>query len=191
MTTRLLSSSLSQHADDTRTAFYTTPLMRSDAPHVQRWLHDHLRAHLRRWAKAYKLGWSEQTIAQHIQRHRMIEEAWRDVLRAGSQEHRHLAVARSTLAPLGLVQMSTRKDRYLKLDVGVLQWLYVAPQARGGGVADALMRESQRWLTSRGLERSEVHVTASNTPAVKVYARHGYAPTDWRMLGAWDDEDDA
>lgn len=177
--------------DQAQSAFYTTPLMGSDAPQVQRWIDDHLRAHVRRWAQAYRLGWSEQTIAEHIQRHRMIEEAWRDLLRAGTQEHRHVAVARQTLAPLGLVQLSTRRDRYLKLDVGVLQWLYVAPEARGAGVADALMRASRRWLASRGLERSEVHVTASNAPAVKVYARHGYAPTDWRMLGAWGDADDA
>lgn len=60
--------------------------------------------------------------------------------------------------------------------------LYVEPAARGGGAADRLLDAGVRWARQRGYDRIQLYVTATNLPAKRFYARHGFRPTQeiWR-----------
>ncbi len=54
--------------------------------------------------------------------------------------------------------------------------LYVRPEARGSGVATALMQEAERIAAARGMRRLMVGVLAGNGPAEALYAGLGFAP---------------
>ncbi len=53
--------------------------------------------------------------------------------------------------------------------------LCVCPEARRRGVAAALMRELERRLIPRGVEKITLEVRASNEPAIALYKKLGYA----------------
>jgi GNAT superfamily N-acetyltransferase len=57
-----------------------------------------------------------------------------------------------------------------------LQWLLVAPAARGHGVGDALLAAFAAWCSAVGARRVLVNVAPENTPARRLYARHGAEP---------------
>ena len=59
-------------------------------------------------------------------------------------------------------------------DADVLN-LCVRPEARRQGVAAALMRELERRLIPRGVEKITLEVRASNEPAIALYKKLGYA----------------
>ena len=73
-----------------------------------------------------------------------------------------------------------------------LQWLLVAPGARGQGVGDALLATFAAWCAAAGARRVLVNVAPENTPARQLYARHGATPLTghedfwmvWPHLGA-------
>ena len=50
----------------------------------------------------------------------------------------------------------------------------VLPEARRRGIAEALLRELERLLPARGVERITLEVRASNEPAIRLYAKHGF-----------------
>jgi ribosomal protein S18 acetylase RimI-like enzyme len=52
--------------------------------------------------------------------------------------------------------------------------LWVAPEARGRGVAQALIRELAQWTLSRGAERILLFVQEANAPARALYRRLGF-----------------
>lgn len=56
--------------------------------------------------------------------------------------------------------------------------MWVAPHARGTGVADGLIRAAAEWAADRGLEAVRLEVAAGNDRAERVYARHGFIRTD-------------
>ncbi|MBQ1410275.1 MAG: ribosomal protein S18-alanine N-acetyltransferase [Oscillospiraceae bacterium] len=51
----------------------------------------------------------------------------------------------------------------------------VAPEARRQGVAEALMRELELQLPAKGVEKITLEVRSSNTPAIRLYEKLGYA----------------
>lgn len=51
--------------------------------------------------------------------------------------------------------------------------LWVAPDARGWGVGDALVRAVIDWARSRGAGSLVLRVTDGNDPAERLYRRHG------------------
>jgi GNAT superfamily N-acetyltransferase len=57
--------------------------------------------------------------------------------------------------------------------VGHLAALWVAPEARGGGLAVDLMNAACAWLLARGCTRIELEVTEGN-PASQIYKRLGF-----------------
>ncbi|HET7224329.1 MAG TPA: GNAT family N-acetyltransferase [Candidatus Eisenbacteria bacterium] len=69
---------------------------------------------------------------------------------------------------------------------GELEWLLVAPEARGSGLADRLLRSAAGWLVQRGAHRVCVDVAPDNTRARRFYRRHGATDLD-RCWMAWDD----
>ncbi|MGJ8583069.1 MAG: GNAT family N-acetyltransferase [Marinosulfonomonas sp.] len=56
-----------------------------------------------------------------------------------------------------------------------LEKLYVAPQARGSGVATALLRHGEQMISQTGVAEAKLFCTAGNTRAERFYQRHGWA----------------
>lgn len=55
--------------------------------------------------------------------------------------------------------------------------MWVAPEARGSGVADALVRTLIEWARAQGYQRVALEVADENAVAIALYARHGFEPT--------------
>jgi len=58
--------------------------------------------------------------------------------------------------------------------------MWVAPEARGQGVAGGLLEEAIRWAGARGAQALQLGVNCANLPAVRLYERAGFAETGWR-----------
>jgi GNAT superfamily N-acetyltransferase len=59
---------------------------------------------------------------------------------------------------------------------GELQWIYVVPERRQGGVASGLMPYLAAWFRQQNASRVCVNVAGWNTVAVHFYAKHGAEP---------------
>jgi len=59
---------------------------------------------------------------------------------------------------------------------GELEWIDVAPSARGTGVAATLLRRLAVWFGEQGARRVCVNVAPDNLPAVRFYTRLGAEP---------------
>lgn len=69
---------------------------------------------------------------------------------------------------------------------GELQWIYVAPEHRGSGVAAELLCLLAAWFAGRGASRVCVDVDPANTPARRFYRRHGAGDLNPYWL-VWED----
>jgi ribosomal protein S18 acetylase RimI-like enzyme len=67
-----------------------------------------------------------------------------------------------------------------------LWWLWVAPGARGRGVARRLVQARVGWARDRGAARLEVAVAENNEAAKALYRDLGFAPTGERRSMASD-----
>jgi ribosomal protein S18 acetylase RimI-like enzyme len=56
---------------------------------------------------------------------------------------------------------------------GELQWIYVAPEHRGSGVAAELLRRLAAWFAEQPAARVCVNVEPDNARARRFYTRHG------------------
>jgi len=61
--------------------------------------------------------------------------------------------------------------------LGLISTTYVAPAARRQGVAQGLLQAGEAWFRARGLPRSATWTSATNTPLIALYQRHGYVRT--------------
>ncbi len=62
--------------------------------------------------------------------------------------------------------------------VGLFSTTYVTPAARRGGLASALLAAGERWMVDHGLSEAWTWTSATNTPLIRLYARHGYAEAE-------------
>lgn len=92
--------------------------------------------------------------------------------------HQHAFVAEDERGPVGFALA-----RRTSVRVGRLTDLYVVPDARGAGVARALVQQVVAAFVGDGLERLALEVQAANGPARAVYARWGLAE-ELLVLGA-------
>jgi GNAT superfamily N-acetyltransferase len=70
--------------------------------------------------------------------------------------------------------------------VGYIDILYVRTQARGTGIAAALVREAVERLRALGLDTVELDVLASNAGARAVYERWGFEPVELTLAAPLD-----
>jgi ribosomal protein S18 acetylase RimI-like enzyme len=54
--------------------------------------------------------------------------------------------------------------------------MWVAPTARGLGAGRALLDHALAWAKSRGAQRVRLGVTVADSPAMRLYRSHGFAP---------------
>ena len=68
-----------------------------------------------------------------------------------------------------------------------VSYLGLVPAARRRGLAGALIRFADRVASTGGYRTLNVSVDVRNTPAMKLYARHGFIEYDRRevWLAAW------
>lgn len=55
--------------------------------------------------------------------------------------------------------------------------VWVRPEARGGGAAEALLDQAIRWARGRGFTRLRLDVGDHNARAIRFYRRAGFTPT--------------
>lgn len=63
-----------------------------------------------------------------------------------------------------------------RLDTVWLLSMWVAPEARGRGAGDALVRAVVAWARASGASRVVLDVADRNSHAIALYARHGFEP---------------
>ncbi len=73
--------------------------------------------------------------------------------------------------PLGVMLLSGVP----RSDAIELVYLGLTPAARGGGLADLMMRHAHTLVCASPYARLSLAVDAANTPALKLYWRHGFA----------------
>lgn len=55
--------------------------------------------------------------------------------------------------------------------------MWLAPAARGSGLAEELVRAVEKWAVEHDLSRVLLDVVEDNLPAIRLYQRLGYVPT--------------
>jgi len=83
-------------------------------------------------------------------------------------------VATANGCDVGLVR-STVHDRFT--DACYLISMWVAPDARRGGVGSSLVDTVVGWARGQGLGRVILDVVETNTPAIALYSRKGFVPS--------------
>ncbi|MCD9016557.1 GNAT family N-acetyltransferase [Parachryseolinea silvisoli] len=53
-------------------------------------------------------------------------------------------------------------------------FMYVVPQHRGKGIANAVLEALQRWSVKQGITEMQLDVYYENTPAIKAYEKAGF-----------------
>lgn len=59
---------------------------------------------------------------------------------------------------------------------GYVNDIYVVPERRGSGLAQALLRAAEDHLASTGITRVRINVLAANAMARRAYEKHGFEP---------------
>ena len=102
------------------------------------------------------------------------EAAFRDLL---ALEHIHGVVAEDAAGSLaGYAVFSSAADE------GEILNLAVADGARGAGIGTALLQAMLAWLGERGAAQVYLEVRRSNTAAIRLYHRAGFATVSVRRM---------
>ena len=160
-------------------------LLRSDDASVMRvWISEYLTEHLRWWSESLgEAPWSDERIQEHLDAHGLVGVHWRDLERASESTECFVRVACDAERPMGVVSAELRLDRYLKVQMGVIAWVYVAPEDRRQGIANRLLEAAEGWMTWKDVAGRELFVTHANAPALEAYRKRGFRLVDDRMLG--------
>ncbi|CAO5251642.1 GNAT family N-acetyltransferase [Frankia sp. AgKG'84/4] len=97
---------------------------------------------------------------------------WSRLAREGAASTRNVVViAERTGEAIGMVQGLTPSRRAWLRELAAM---WVAPEARGGAAADALVLAAVDWACRAGAEAVKLWVAPRNEPARRLYARHGF-----------------
>lgn len=102
------------------------------------------------------------------------ESLWRERA-AGTTWVAHEAGATGDVLPMGLVTLWHAPDQ--APDESWLVGMWVAPHARGRGVADELVGALLEHARRAGLQRVLLEVAEANARAARAYSRLGFEPT--------------
>ena len=58
--------------------------------------------------------------------------------------------------------------------VGLFSTIYVVPEARRRGIADALVRRGEAWLASHGMKSAGTSTSETNSQLISLFTKHGY-----------------
>lgn len=149
-----------------------------------------IRFHLALMHEHYKL-WAQITETPYD------SDDWEGVLRnreAGRRWAEELAerVGRDTIYlkvfclpddhPIGYLYQEIRPDPHTFQQTGTINEIYVEPDYRGQGLAQAMLKDGEAWFRECGISTRQVFVTSNNLAAVKLYASMGYRIADYRMM---------
>lgn len=158
-----------------------------DQSFVSAGLEPWLRSHIALWAASYgHADWTEQDMADHVQRHNLVDKEWREIWQDSQREEAYVAVLEHGQRAVGVIQGVQRLDNYFIEPVVALSWIYIEPTIRGCGHSQRLMRGLEQWARRQGVKTLEVFVTAANERAVRAYRKSGFRAVDWRMLQSID-----
>jgi GNAT superfamily N-acetyltransferase len=97
-----------------------------------------------------------------------------------SKDHGHILAAEQDGRVVGMLFMVfLMRDVYVQEDLrryAYITDLFVREEARGAGIATALIAEAERIAAASGVKRISIGVLAWNTPADRLYARLGFEP---------------
>ena len=65
--------------------------------------------------------------------------------------------------------------------IGYIKNIYVAPQWRGQGYAQALLHAADEWFMRQGCTKASLDVSVCNEQAINCYRHAGYEVTRYRM----------
>jgi ribosomal protein S18 acetylase RimI-like enzyme len=105
------------------------------------------------------------------------DDDWRERLAPNASPH--FVTVDDSGAPTGMV-VGARDPQ--NQNVAHLFAMWVDPQARGSGAADALVAEVVRWATAQGCEELHLRVTEGNERAERMYRRNGFERTGQRWF---------
>jgi ribosomal protein S18 acetylase RimI-like enzyme len=88
-----------------------------------------------------------------------------------------LAAVDADAPPSGVCQLRFRLSVWTASDDCWLEDLYVRPEARRGGVGQALIELALERATARGCRRIELDTTEDNAAALALYRRNGFSDT--------------
>jgi len=92
-----------------------------------------------------------------------------------AQDQAHVARADDRI--VGFVTFTMAGSTFAKSSTrGVIQNLYVVPEARGDGVGTQLLETAERRLREHGADTIALEAMADNTPAQQFYRARGYRP---------------
>jgi len=92
-----------------------------------------------------------------------------------------LLVAEENSRLVGLVACTVVEDDAVQETAdsnvhGYVNDIYVVPERRGSGLAQALLRAAEDHLASTGITRVRINVLAANAMARRAYEKHGFKP---------------
>jgi GNAT superfamily N-acetyltransferase len=123
---------------------------------------------MRAYCDFYEVGPSDQALLE------LARALIADPDREGVQ-----LVARETGEPLGFATIYWSWATTIAARIGVMNDLYVAPEARGKGVADALIDACVEECRRHGASKLTWQTARDNVRAQRVYERLGASRSDW------------
>lgn len=123
---------------------------------------------------------AEQEASKEAPTHPDQLSAWLPTTRPSFKGENHIFAAREEGRVLGFC-WCVLFDPGTGLE-GEVAELYVAPEARGRGLAGQLVGQAVELFASRQVTFACVWTRAENEPALRAYRRVGFAPTDQLIL---------
>lgn len=115
----------------------------------------------------YYVPYSEENAQTHLQEIMQGDEP-------------HILAAREGTALVGFITFGMAENNYLDTNItryGELKELLVTEDARGKGIAKALVASVENRFQAQGLGRVGVQCSVSNKPAIALYEQLGYKPS--------------
>ena len=122
-----------------------------------------------RFARAIVESYQQSLDCPALNGLRTVEDIIAGHRASGEFDPRFWFVLTDGSAPLGVLLL----NRVPRTDAAELVYFGLAPQARGRGLGDMMLRQGMWAVRQMNLARLTLAVDARNTPALKLYYRHG------------------